>query len=339
MKKYIFLIITSCLFLSKLNAEEIYYNNELRKANPDRVEKMSYGDISKLIIDQSYGNIILQNTDSKEIEVEIRYFDGNKNKAGSNMKVSSRVLSITTQNAGKDGSQIDYIIAVPKNIELKLDLKYGNIKIDKYSGGFVANLSYSDLNATELSSAKAEIKGKYSDVKINKADDLNLSMEYSDVVINTLNTLKAQGNYTDFRITNIQTITASSQYGEFKLGAANIVNANLKYSDIIIDNLESSIIAQGDYSDIKIKNSSKQLKNMNIKGHFSDVSVRFDPELSADFHFDLNYGDLDIPKKYPIKYNVSEEGDNNIVKKGTLGSKTPTANIFISTTYADITIK
>jgi hypothetical protein len=69
------------------------------------------------------------------------------------------------------------------------------------------------------------------------------------------------------------------------------------------------------------------------------MKVRLDPDLSADLDADLKYGNLSVDDKYNVKYSLSEKSYNRIIKKGTIGGKTPTAKIDVRNSYGNISIK
>jgi hypothetical protein len=112
----------------------------------------------------------------------------------------------------------------------------------------------------------------------------------------------------------------------------------LQYSDLTVGALEKSLKTNCSYSDVVVRKSSKQLKNINIQASFSDVTLSLDPDLSTNLDIHLLFGDLNIAAKYNATFSMSEISNNKVVKKGAIGEN-PTANIVISDTYADVKIK
>jgi hypothetical protein len=312
------------------------------EGTPNRVEKKSFSDISGVEFFHKYGNIIVKESNSSQIDLEIQYFDKRNQSASCNITTSNRLLSITTNNAGRSSSkpQINYIIAVPKNISLNINLDYGDVKLDKLSGSFDANLSYSDLSAQALNKATS-VKARYSDVKIGEAQDINISGSYSDFRIEKAKRVELSGNYNDCRFSNVQTlvIPKSSSYGDMKIGTIGSMTGQLMYADIIIDNLLSDIDIRSSYGDVTIKGMSPKVKTINVKGSYCDVEIGLPLNISATFDANLVYGDLNISKKYTVKYTESIEKSNKVTKKGRIGSGTPTTTIVVSNNYADIDIR
>ncbi|GHT64495.1 hypothetical protein AGMMS50239_22310 [Bacteroidia bacterium] len=335
MKKTCLLVISLCfLALFQVNAASDI---------PTRTEKKSFPGISEVRFEHSYGNMVVNESDVKQVELEIRYFDGKKYKSTCELSNTGAVLSVKTvnpSNRGNDNCRIDYIISVPRKTNLTVDLKYGNIKMSDFSGNFKAQLAYSDLKAGTLSCPNPVISCKYGDIGLDKAENLNINTKYSDVKIENLKTLKVDNQYSAYRIGQVGTIHEGSAtaYGDFKIDLASDVNLKLQYSDLTVATLGKSLKTDCAYSDVIVQTTSKQLENINIQGSFSDVALSLDPDLSANLDIRLQYGDFDIASKYNAKFTVSEKSNNRLTKKGTIGER-PTANIVISDTYANVKIK
>ncbi|GHU79537.1 hypothetical protein FACS1894145_3910 [Bacteroidia bacterium] len=334
MKRYLLLIGLCFLTLFRVNAASDV---------PTRTEKKSFSGISEVKFEHSYGNMIVNESDAKQVELEIRYFDGKKHKSTCELSSTNGILFIKTvnpSNRGNDNCRIDYIISVPRKTNLNVDLKYGNIKMSDFSGNFKAQLAYSDLKGETLSCSNPVISCKYGDISLDKVENLSINTQYSDVKIKNSKTLNVDNRYSDYKIGQIGRIQEGSvtAYGDFKLDAADEVNLKLQYSNLTVGMLGKSLKTTCSYSDVVVRGSSKQLENINIQGSFSDVTLSLDPDLSANLDIQLLYGGFDIASKYDAKFTLSEKNNNKLVKKGTIGGK-PTASIVISDTYANVKIK
>jgi hypothetical protein len=328
MKKYLLLISLCCLAAFQLNAI------------PSRIEKKNFSGMKEIAFEHSYGNITVIESDSKQIELEIQYYN-DKSEPVCDISTANDILTIKTilpKNREKEEIKIDYIVAVPRDVDMKVNLKYGNIRLDDFYGKFTCDLAYSNLNANDFKSPPT-ITCKYGNITITDVDVLDLSsFKYSNVKIKDVNTLKIQGSYSNYDIDDVKILEADFSYGTLKVGSAGRINADVSYSTFSVDNLEKSLTMDCSYTNVKIDNSSKGLENIAFNGRYSDFKFGLDPDLSAEFDIRLKYGSLSI-QNHKTTTNASEEGDNRTVKQGTLGNKTPTAKIVISDTYAKVTIR
>jgi len=337
MRKF-FLVISLCIAVLQLNA------NPERVDEPTRIEKKSFSDIQKIDFQQSYGNINVIESESKNVELEIQYFDENNDNPVSEIVTTGSRLSITTVLPKRQGifghtsrARIDYIIAVPRGVDMKVDLKYGNISMDDFYGKFTCDLAYSNLNAKDLK-VSPTISCKYGNITITDVDVLDIStFKYSNITIRDVNIFKIQGSYSNYTIDNVKTLDADISYGTLKTNSAVTINANVRYSTFRVENIEKSLSIDCSYTNVKIDNSSKQLENIAFNGRYSDFKLTLDRDLSAKFDIDLKYGSLSV-QNHNMTTTVSDEGNNKIFKQGTIGDKTPTAKIVISDTYAKVAI-
>lgn len=330
---------------------------------PTRIEKKTFSNISEIEFFHSYGSIVVKESSSKQIELEIQYFDTQRKKASCSITTTGGLLTISTEKGsdirnessskssnfsmslgslGKNGKEkINYIISIPRNISLNVDLKYGNIKMDRFHDAFTTNLSYSDLSASGFGGIKPQIKAKYSDVRIDEAKDLYISASYTDIRVKKADKVEITGNYNDYSFGDIQTLTTgnSSSYGDMKIGTVGNFQGNIKYADVVIETLLSNMDVTTAYGDITIRNVSTSLKNINVRASYADVTISLPQGMSVGLDVNISYGDLLISKKYDVKYTESAESNNRIVKKGQIGTRTPSATIKASNSYADIRIK
>lgn len=326
------------------NVHVYVYNKEKNQdGNPTRIEKKTFSNISEIKLSHSYGNIIVRESSSKQVELEIQYFDTKNRQAVSKNSVENKLLTITSSSVGKGNNRakMNYIINVPRNTALNVDLKYGDIKMDNFNGLFRADLSYSNLSSQGFANVNSSIEMKYSDLKIGEVKEIKIDGSYSDVRIKKADKIQIIGNYNDYVLGEVQTLVTGgvSSYGDIKVTTLGHFQGNLKYADVSVDNLLTGMDVTTAYGDIIIKNVSPKLRNINVKGSYSDVYITIPQNISVAFDMDLNYGDLNVAKKYDVKYTESKEQKNRTIRKGQIGAKTPTATIAITNSYADVTIK
>lgn len=318
-------------------------NNSKKDKTPTRIEKKTFSNIAEIEFFHSYGNIIVKESTSKQVELEIQYFDTKNQQAESKISMKNSLLTIGSSSVGRGGSKatINFIVSIPKNITLNVDLKYGDVKIDQYDAPFQGNLSYSKLSAQKLTNNNFNIKMKYGELKIEDAKDLKINTSYSDIRINKANRLSIIGNYNDYILGDIQHITTGvgSSYGDIRVKTLGSINADLKYADVFIDNLITEMDVTTAYGDITVRNTSKSLNSIKVKASYADVYITIPTDLSASFDVNLAYGDLSISKQYKVDYTESSEKSNRSVKKGKIGTGNPAASIVITNNYADVKIR
>lgn len=316
------------------------YKGRSSSQTPSRVETKVFSNITKVNFEHQYGDIIVGESRSKQVELEIRYFDTDGRKAISTVSSANNMLTVKTMNVGRNSAKIDYVISVPKNTTLNIDLRFGTVKMDNYQGAFSSNLTYSNLKAGSFADNKPVIQGRYGNVTIGNVEDIAIDASYTNVTITNADRMELSGRYNNYKVDKVKDIVSQSAVsGSFKIGSIEKFNGDMKYVNMVIDNLTSSLSSNCDYSNIKINNFSTRHVNVDIGGRYSDVVLTIPVNVSASFNIDLKNGNFDVDKKHVIKYTQQSDNSKRMIKKGQIGSKKPTAVINISNSYADVKFK
>lgn len=319
-------------------------SKEVKERNPDRIEQKTFSNISDVELDHKYGNVIMKESNAKDVTVEIQYFDLKNQKAECEIVAKNKVLIISTSDVKQNRNnrtKINYIINLPKNTGLSVLLKYGNMKAGKISGTFDAKLSYSNLDVETIATAKSSINLRYGKVSIGEAQNLFASLRYSELVMRKAKTINLSGNYNkiDIKEINDLILTNSSAYNSYSIGKISTFNAKMKYDNVKIDDLGSSLDVSCAYTNIKVKVNSPKVKNVKVSGSYSDIEINLNTDISASFDSQIKYGDLIISKAHKVKYTEETTVSHSSRKKGQIGGKNPNTSIIVSNTYSDIKIK
>lgn len=310
---------------------------------PDRTETKTFSNISKVNFTHKHGGIIVKESTSNQVQLEINYFDSsNKGKAKVSISTANKELTINTNNTNLVGPTINFVLSVPRSTALNMDIVYGNVnmQIDNYQGSLTLNSLYGNFNAQSIS-GKPVFSGKYGNVNAKNIADVLVNADYTNFKIDKVDNMITSGKYNNFVLNEVKNIKAEggSTSGSFKLGLVDNIDGDMKYSNITIYKLGSSINTTCDYSNIKINNISPNLKKININGSYSDITVSIPSTVSASFDVNLKNGNLKVDKKHTVKYSENNETARSAIKKGQIGAKKPTAVITISNRYADVKFK
>lgn len=340
MKKYTLFLLINMLFVSilQLKAEDVDAEQN-RSGNATRTEKRSFTNVSEIVLNHQYGDVVMRESNSDRVDLEIQYFDSDKGKASCDISSSGKQLTIKT-NKPPQNTSITYIISIPRNTALNVTLKYGNMKVNRHEGTFIANMEYSDFSVQSFVNNSPKIVFKYGKLKIDEAKDMAISASYSDVQVLKSEKITFSGNYNDCKFESVNSMAVTSSYSDFKIGTVINMNLNMTYGDFKISSGVSTLSATVGFTDVNISAAeSPKLSGLNIQGNYSDISLALPAGTSANFDVNLNFGDLNIAKRHTVNYTVQQNDDNKTVRKGKIGTGNPTAKIVISNNYADVKIK
>ncbi|MDR1169217.1 MAG: hypothetical protein LBK97_00085 [Prevotellaceae bacterium] len=357
--------------------------------NLSRIEKRSFSGIDEIRFEHSFGNITVTESDSGQAELEIQYYNEVEDSASCETSIADNVLTVKTVYPKREQKQdkrivkinfsdhttvrVNYIIAIPRNVAMKINLKHGSIGMGDFHGDFTCDVSFGNLNAGTFFYSPVYIKGRHSSFKTGRATVLNFSGDFSTLKIDTADALNIKSKHSTYKIDRAAVLTFSGGFSTLKIGMADTLNINSRHSTykvgkvrtvkadcafgnidinsageftaklahapVTVDNLDRKLNLDCRFSNVKIGVSSGQLESVKFSGSHSNLNLSLDPGLSADFYANLKHGRLSIDDKYKFKYSLQEKDSNRIVKKGILGDKTPTAKIDISGLFGNISIK
>lgn len=310
------------------------------KAGPDKVESRSFSSVQKVHFDQSYGNILIKEGASKEVRLEIRYFYGEKrNVPVCRIDESNGTLSIRTEESGKHNARIDYVIMMPRSTSFSSELKYGNLTLGDFYADFRLDFKYSNLNAGSFIGNSPAITGKYSNLNVERADQLLLNCDYGNIKIKEVGKLAAQSKYSNYKLQQVGSFNLNASYGDVQVGTAGSVLSEQKYTNLRIDMLNQELQVNCSYADIQVKESSPSLEKLFFEGKYSNATIKLDKNSNARFDLSSRYGDLNISKEHPHTTTDSEINRNYIRRQGTLGEGKPQTTIRMSVSYGNINLK
>jgi len=308
---------------------------------PTRVETKTFTNVSNLKIDHKYGNIIIKESNKKQIDLEIQYFDSKNLKGTSLANLNNNSLSIITSGTSPV-AKINYIISIPENISLDIQLKYGDVKADKLTNLTRVNLMYGDFNTQKLSGNTTPLFDiKYSDLKADEVQNIKVGGAYSNVNVKKAKSVEVSGSYSDYVFGDVENVIVerSLLYGNLRVGTVDNIRGKFTYTDVSINTLVSSIDAKLTYGDVKIKTISPKLKTIDMTGSYTDMTIELPAGIKATYDTSATFGSIDIAKKHTLSNVQQRETNTNVMKSGQIGSGTPTAKIVMRSTYADILIK
>ncbi|AXG74827.1 hypothetical protein DVK85_11535 [Flavobacterium arcticum] len=299
-----------------------------------------------LFVNNKYGNIYVTtwNENKTAIDVVITV-SGNResnvdkrlNSIEVDLEATISAVKAETKIGRYSGSismEINYTIKIPKNGSINLTNIYGGITLGKIYGKTMIKCQYGILDIEELNSTNNSINIQYCDnSKIGYVKEGSIKTQYSDIGIERGENIELKGEYSDIKIDNVTNLNYSSGYGNVMIGRSVNVIGKSKYSDFSIKKLEKLIDISVAYGDVVI-NIDKTVKNISIDASYSDAIIKYTPNYSFNFELLLEYGDVNGDKG-GFKYTSKSDKNFKSHYIGQYGSDGGN-NIYIKSIYGDI---
>lgn len=215
---------------------------------------------------------------------------------------------------------IDYIISVPKSIDLLIDNSFGNLiaegNLNNYSE-FI--LSYGNIYVDNLIPVSNEKKNYF-------------KLHYSTAHLKNIYNSKILTNYSKIHVKQANNMLVSSKCSRIEVDSTNSYISNTNRDNLIIKRCSSLKIKKGEnshiniengikYANLKLNNGSLKIKNIsNFKnitldiigaGVKLDISKKFSYALQAEFL----HTDYILPEETHILFQkIEPEGDLELIE-------------------------
>jgi hypothetical protein len=297
----------------------------------------------------SYGNINVYLWDENKISVQvtIKVSGNNEKKVIEKLNSidvtfdasASKVSAATTfensnwKNGNNMNYEINYTIKIPKNGNIALVNKYGNITIEKLNGTSNITCKYGNLNLGDFNNKSNNITLSYSrDSTIGSIDKLNINSQYSQVEIQNVNQINSDGNYNDFTFHNVGSFVINSNYTKINSKSIQKFNCDGNYLTLKLGEIGSSLDINSNYSSITFNTTSKT-KNISINANYTNTKIICPSEYSFDFDINVKFGEF--KNQLELKYSEKSEKNNSKSYTGYHISQGK-AKIYVATNFGSV---
>ena len=198
---------------------------------------------------------------------------------------------------GKDGGLKKILkVKMPKDGQLKLNVRHGDVKLGGISNNLKADLAHSKLIANTLTGTGTVVKAAYSPVQVKKWNYGVLNASYApEIIIDHATSIKLDSNSSDVRIVEIgEEGIIKGSFGELIIDRVSAefdnLDIGLQNSDLLLDLPEVAYLLNynGTKSEVKFPEglnlkSSKSYDNQKLKGFNKNRNASAVITIDADF--------------------------------------------------------
>ena len=322
-------------FLLLISINAFSFNDDLAFTKQKNIKKAYIVNPDAILnINNSYGNINVSiwNEDKIELDILIKVSGDNEewvmerlNKIDVDINALKNLVTAKTiiensnyKNKGSNNSfEINYNIKIPKNSSIKLNNKYGTITTSDLWANTTIFCKYGKITLGKLNSTKNEITTEYcTKSTIEFIKEGTLSTKYSSIKIEEANKLELHSDYTDFAIENCDSLIFYSKYGKINSEKVKTINGDNQYTTVKIGEVSSKADLTTKYGNITINTITDTTTSVDIDAKYSTITIGYQPNFAFDFNVSTKYGDfkyskdLDILSKQENKSSTIYEGYN-----------------------------
>jgi hypothetical protein len=306
-----------------------------------------------LTVKNKFGKVQCINWDKNSISIDVtititcssqekanKYFDKINVDITGNSSIVTAVTTIEDNlfDKGNNEMSIDYMINMPKTINVEVTNKFGDIIMAEIGGMATIDLGYGSIDVKRLNGSSNKLDIEFSDGYIGYVKSSNMDLKYSELKIDEANDMTADSKFSDLEIGKIDVLTIETGYDDDFVGYVRNIDVESDFSDVEVRTLEQTLTANFDYGELKVKEVGKNFKLIDITNSFSDANIGFNPEASFRINASVKMGDFTYPQDR-AKLSVVEMSYTSNKYEGLIGGNTDTqSKVMIDSQNSGVTL-
>ena len=324
--KFTLTIILFMLSIFQICAAGAEYSRNIKKG-------WTKSSVTALKITNKFGEVKINDLggDSVTIKVIITIdnLSGSKaeelmNKIHVNFQKTGGLVSAETE-IGEDfrnnkSFSIDYQINIPKDRELSVTNKYGNVIINELDAKGYFSVSYGSLTSGNIKApagTPVTIIVNYGKADLESISEANIEIKYSKLFADEISRLTLNSKYSGVNLHKVKDLNMESKYDAISIDEVNNLKSESKYSNYKVGLLTGSFLLDTEYGSVRINEVDPKFSQIKIANGYGGLNIALN-DLSYKLQADCNYCDIIYPVNR-FKGNKSKENQHLLVI-GTVGS-------------------
>lgn len=292
-------------------------------------------EVTALKITNKFGEVKIHDTggDSVTIKVLITIDNASDSKARELMnkiqidlqKSGGLVTGETTieENFNNKGSfSIDYLVNIPKDRDLDITNRYGNVVVDELEAKGNFDVSYGAMTSGNMKSpagSPLKIAINYGKADLGILNNANMEIKYSKLFVDEVGQLVLDSKYSTINLGKTDNLTLDSKYDGINIDELSGLKSESKYTNYKIGELKGSFVLNNGYGSIKIEKVDPKFDKINITSSYGGINIGLN-RLNYKLKADCDYCDMDYPesnyKGNKIRESHSFSLDGNVGSGG-----------------------
>lgn len=201
---------------------------------------------------------------------------------------------------GGSNTQIDYMVYMPGQNNLRIKNKFGNIYLTNRDSATEIELSNGDLKANDLN-AYLKMDLSYGTANIKNAQDASIKINYGDLRIKSIQDLNIESRSSNIDCDKLNKLNLVSKRDKLYLGDVNRIDGRFSFSELEIDYLMEDLKLDTNFGDLNIAMVDPGFSNVNIYSSNTDIEAVFDKSIpyAVEISFTKRTS-INLPSTYKI---------------------------------------
>lgn len=224
------------------------------------------------------------------------------NKIRINLQKNGGLVSAETEIEenfrGNNSFSIDYLVNAPKDRDLTITNKYGNVIINELEAKGSFDVSYGSMTAGKMKApAGNPIKMiiSYGKTTLETVNDANLEIKYSKLYADEISQVIMDSKYSEVNLGKTSSLTLDSKYDGINIDEIGKLKSISKYTNYKIGLLTGSLDLDTGYGSVKINKVGAKFDKIHIENSYGGINISLN-ELNYKLQADCDYCDVNYPQ-------------------------------------------
>lgn len=289
--------------------------------------------ITALQVSNKFGEVRINNSggDSITVRVKITVDNASESRAKSlldkikiEIEKTGGLISAQTiieENFINNPSfSIDYLVNIPKDRDLDITNKYGNVVVADLEAKGRFDVSYGNFAAGQLKAPEGSpilLSVAYGKADFDKVNTAELTIRYSKLFASEIGKTNLETKYSTFNIGKIGSASIESKYDTYNIEEIGKMSAESRYSSYKIGLLTDFLSIETGYGSVRIEKVGPKFQEIDVTNSYGGINIGLG-ELNYKLKADCDYCDVAYPANR-FKGNKSRESHKMSVD-GNVGS-------------------
>lgn len=326
-------------------------NNLLAQYTKTVNKSWGVNEIETLVVENKFGHINIVNTNTEtikmDITLEIKNLSGSKaeylaNQIRFNINLNNKTLSAKTifNEDFKTNQEfsIVYDIQIPKNKNLDITNRYGNVTMADLTAKGNFDISYGNIQGGDLESPQNEnirIKVSYGNAGFNSINQTDTQIKYGKLTVENIETALLNTEYSIIKTGRLNKANVNSKYDHFDIGKATTLYIESKFTSWNIETLEKTIAIDTEYGNLSINNVAHQFNQIDIENSYGNISVAMPYDASYYLEGECYYCNI---KHHEAELEQKTTENNRTYLKGKVGQANTDAHVKVRSRYGKVNL-
>lgn len=296
--------------------------------------------ITALKINNRFGEVKINDAggDSVTIKVIITVEDASESRAKDLMdkinidiQKSGGLVSAETQIEdnfkSKQSFSIDYLVNIPKDRNLDISNKYGNVSVEALEASGNFDISYGNMNAGKMKAPAGnpiKLSIKYGKADLETINVAQMEFSYSKLYAGEIGNLLLDSKYSTVNLQKTSELTLNSKYDAINVDEIGSLKAESKYTNYKIELLTGSFDLNTGYGSVRIGKVDPKFDKINIVNSYGGINIGLD-NLNYKLNADCDYCEIKYPEDRFKGNKISE--NHRLRLDGNVGNGGKTVSI------------